>query len=739
MFGSVLIANRGEIAVRIARTAKRLGMRVIAVYSEADADALHVRVADEALSDRAAARARELSGDRQDHRGGVARARATASIRATASCPRTPQFAEACAAAGIVFVGPPPSAIRAMGLKDQAKALMEKAGVPVVPGYHGELQDPKFLKEKAYQIGYPVLIKAVAGGGGKGMRRVDKHAEFDAALEGAAREAQSSFGDARVLIEKYVTAPRHIEMQVFADSHGNVIHLNERDCSLQRRHQKVIEEAPAPGMTAEVRDAMGRAATEAARAVGYQGAGTVEFIADGAQGLRPDGFWFMEMNTRLQVEHPVTEAITGLDLVELQFRVAAGETLPLAQADVRIDGHAAEARLYAEDPERNFLPSTGTLAALELPEGEGAARRYRCRGRLGGVALLRSDDRQGDRAWRATATQALARLAAALGETVVVGPRSNAAFSQGARQSSGVPCRPLRHRLHRSPSRRSDAARSERGGRGCRRAVEALLAPQASEPAETPWRDPWTATDGFSLGPQRQLDLDILVDGHPRKATVVWHNGPHVRVDGVPAAQGARVLPVPGGVVAIGRGRAAPRRAEELRHRRCRSPRWRRHRDGADARQGAGDLRRGRRERRQGRARRCGRGDEDGACAAAPADGMVARSPRVGAQVAEGARSCRSSADGRRDRAGRAKRAQERAKWNWRNFDHHHAVLDAIMPLHLIKLCVGCDSVQDLKDWIKEQLAKKEEVRRGREALPHHPHGPEARGSSCSTAARCFG
>ena len=281
------------------------------------------------------------------------------------------EFAEACAAAGIVFVGPPPSAIRAMGLKDHAKALMEKAGVPVVPGYHGELQDPKFLKEKAYEIGYPVLIKAVAGGGGKGMRRVDKHAEFDAALEGATREAQSSFGDARVLIEKYVTAPRHIEMQVFADSHGNVIHLNERDCSLQRRHQKVIEEAPAPGMTPEMRDAMGRAAVEAARAVGYQGAGTVEFIADGARGLRPDGFWFMEMNTRLQVEHPVTEAITGLDLVEWQFRVAAGERLPLTQADVRIDGHAVEARLYAEDPERGFLPSTGRLAALELPEGEG--------------------------------------------------------------------------------------------------------------------------------------------------------------------------------------------------------------------------------------------------------------------------------------------------------------------------------------------------------------------------------
>src|SRR5947208_1780377 len=426
MFGSVLIANRGEIAVRIARTAKRLGMRVIAVYSEADAGAPHVRTADEAyLIGPPPARESYL----------VIGKLIEAAALAHADCihpgygflSENPQFAEACAAMGIAFVGPPPAAIRAMGLKDQAKALMEKAGVPVVPGYHGELQDPKFLKEKAYQIGYPVLIKAVAGGGGKGMRRVDKHAEFDAALEGATREAQSAFGDPRVLIEKYVTAPRHIEMQVFADRNGNVIHLNERDCSLQRRHQKVIEEAPAPGMTAEVRAAMGRAATEAARAVGYEGAGTVEFIADGAKGLRPDGFWFMEMNTRLQVEHPVTEAITGLDLVELQFRVAAGETLPLAQNDVRIDGHAAEARLYAEDPERNFLPSTGKLAALEFPAGEGL--RVDTGVEAGAVVSPYYDPMIAKViAHGRDRTQALARLATALGETVVVGPRSNAAF-----------------------------------------------------------------------------------------------------------------------------------------------------------------------------------------------------------------------------------------------------------------------------------------------------------------------
>src|SRR3954447_1585029 len=426
MFTSVLIANRGEIAVRIARTARRLGLRVIAVYSEADAGALHTRFADEAhLIGPPAARESYLVAERLIE---VAR-------RSGAQCihpgygflSENAQFAESCAAAGIAFVGPPPSAIRAMGLKDRAKALMEKAGVPVVPGYHGELQEPKFLKEKAYRIGYPVLIKAVAGGGGKGMRRVDKHAEFDAALESATREAQSSFGDPRVLVEKYITAPRHIEMQVFADRHGNVLHLNERDCSLQRRHQKVIEEAPAPGITAQVRDAMGKAATEAARAVGYEGAGTVEFIAYGTRGLRPDGFWFMEMNTRLQVEHPVTEAITGLDLVEMQFRVAAGEKLPLAQSDVRIDGHAAEARLYAEDPERGFLPSSGKLATLELPVGEGIRVDT---GVDAGSAISPYYDPMIAKviAHGSDRTQALERLATALGDTIVVGPHANAAF-----------------------------------------------------------------------------------------------------------------------------------------------------------------------------------------------------------------------------------------------------------------------------------------------------------------------
>src|SRR5512136_1546221 len=369
MFKSVLIANRGEIACRIARTARQLGLRTIAVYSEPDACAPHVRLCDEAHAIGGSTAAQSyLSIDKL-----IAAARA-----ARAECihpgygflSENADFAQACLDAGIVFVGPPAQAIRAMGLKDRAKALMEKAGVPVVAGYHGELQEPKFLKQKAYEIGYPVLIKAVAGGGGKGMRRVERHADFDSALEAAQREAKAAFGDGRILLEKYVTSPRHIELQIFADQHGNTIHLNERDCSLQRRHQKVIEEAPAPGMSSGLRTAMGTAAVAAAKAAGYVGAGTIEFIADGTNGLKPGGFWFMEMNTRLQVEHPVTEAVTGLDLVEWQLRIAAGEKLPLAQDQVAFEGHAVEARLYAEDPERGFLPSTGRLIALQFPKAD---------------------------------------------------------------------------------------------------------------------------------------------------------------------------------------------------------------------------------------------------------------------------------------------------------------------------------------------------------------------------------
>ncbi|HDZ73412.1 MAG TPA: acetyl/propionyl/methylcrotonyl-CoA carboxylase subunit alpha [Aurantimonas coralicida] len=370
MFTKLLIANRGEIACRVIRTAKRLGIRTVAVFSDADAQALHVEMADEAVHIGPAPVGESyLKGERI-----IAAAKRTG---AEAIHPgygflsENPDFVAAVEAAGLIFVGPSVSAIRAMGLKDAAKRLMHAAGVPVVPGYHGEEQNPDFLAGEAGKIGYPVLIKARAGGGGKGMRRVDDPAEFRAALEGARREGEASFGDSHCLIEKYVEKPRHIEIQVFGDSHGNAVHLFERDCSLQRRHQKVIEEAPAPGMTPEMRAAMGEAAVTAAKAIRYAGAGTIEFIVDASDGLRPDRFWFMEMNTRLQVEHPVTEAITGLDLVELQLRVATGDALPFTQDDLAIDGHAFEARIYAEDAARGFLPATGILTHLSFPVGEG--------------------------------------------------------------------------------------------------------------------------------------------------------------------------------------------------------------------------------------------------------------------------------------------------------------------------------------------------------------------------------
>src|ERR1700682_2149097 len=370
MLRSVLIANRGEIAVRVIRTARALGLRTIAVYSDADRDALHVKLSDEAHhTGPAPARASYLDIARIIE---VARkARAECIHPGYGFLSERPELVEGCIAAGIVFVGPPPAAMRAMGSKSEAKALMAKAGVPVVPGYHGERQEPQFLKQKAYETGYPVLIKAVAGGGGKGMRKVDKQIEFDSALASAQREAESSFGDRRVLVEKVVENPRHIEIQVFADNHGNAVHLFERDCSAQRRHQKVLEEAPAPGMTAELREAMTKAAVTAAKTVGYQGAGTVEFIVDGAKGLRADGYYFLEMNTRLQVEHPGTEMVTGTDLVEWQVRIAAGEKLPVAQKDIALQGHAIEARVYAEDPARGFLPTGGDVLGVVEPAGPG--------------------------------------------------------------------------------------------------------------------------------------------------------------------------------------------------------------------------------------------------------------------------------------------------------------------------------------------------------------------------------
>ncbi|MEM9756239.1 MAG: biotin carboxylase N-terminal domain-containing protein [Pseudomonadota bacterium] len=366
MFKRILVANRGEIAVRVIRTARALGVETVAVYSDVDATALHVAEADSAVSIGAARPgesylrpeaildAAKVSGAEAIHPG-------------YGFLSENPDFVDAVEAAGLVFIGPPAAAIRAMGLKDAAKRLMVEAGVPVVPGYHGRDQDPGRLEVEAAEIGYPVLIKAVAGGGGVGMRRVDGPAEFVSALEGAKADALGAFGNDAVLIEKFVATPRHIEVQIFGDG-DRALHLFERDCSLQRRHQKVIEESPAPGMTAELRAAMGAAAVRAAVAIGYTGAGTVEFVVDASDGLRPDRFFFMEMNTRLQVEHPVTEAVTGIDLVEWQLRVAAGEPLPLQQDDMVLNGHAVEARLYAEDVPAGFLPATGHIGHLVFPE-----------------------------------------------------------------------------------------------------------------------------------------------------------------------------------------------------------------------------------------------------------------------------------------------------------------------------------------------------------------------------------
>lgn len=567
MFASVLIANRGEIACRIARTAKRLGLRTIGVYSEADAGALHVRSCDEAyLIGPPPASQSYLAIDRL----------ISVAKKSGADCihpgygflAENADFAEACASAGIVFVGPPPAAMRALGLKDAAKTLMARAGVPVVPGYHGERQEPKFLKEKAYELGYPVLIKAVAGGGGKGMRRVDKHADFEAALEGAMREAQASFGNARVLIEKCVPSPRHIELQVFADTQGNVIHLNERDCSLQRRFQKVIEEAPAPGMNAEMRERMGRAAVEAAKAVGYVGAGTVEFIADASRGLRPDAFWFMEMNTRLQVEHPVTETVTGLDLVEWQFRIAAGESLPLTQTAVPLRGHAIEARLYAEDPERGFLPSSGRLVALELPMGEGlrvdtGVERGSEVSPFYDPMIAKIIASGGSR------DEALERLRAALQRTVVIGPRTNLAFLTAL-------CEAEAFRHGRYDTNFIDRHLEDLGGlpQGLDHAaaasgVERLLTREADALAQrltaSDRTSPWDVADAFQLSGTRVVPVSAVADGEEIRAQVSYGGrGRQITVGGVGPASDAVVVDDGERAYVLRRGRQTVVRLKEV-------------------------------------------------------------------------------------------------------------------------------------------------------------------------------
>ena len=418
MFRTILIANRGEIACRVIRTARRLGIRSVAVFSDADRDALHVRLADAAEPiGPAPARESYLRIDRIIE--AARRSGAEAIHPGYGFLSENAEFADACAAAGMVFIGPPAAAIRAMGSKSAAKSLMERAGVPLVPGYHGVDQDPALLAREAERIGYPVLIKASAGGGGKGMRVVTEASGFAEGLALAQGEARASFGDDRVLVERYLTRPRHIEVQVFADGHGNAVHLFERDCSIQRRHQKVVEEAPAPGMTAERRAAMGQAAVEAARAIDYRGAGTVEFIVEAGE------FYFMEMNTRLQVEHPVTELITGQDLVEWQLRVADGEPLPLQQDELRIEGHAIEVRLYAEDPARDFMPSIGTLHHLHQPEA-GAHVRVDTGVQQGDVISVHYDPMIAKLiVWDRDRPGAVRRLRSALAEYEVAGVQTN--------------------------------------------------------------------------------------------------------------------------------------------------------------------------------------------------------------------------------------------------------------------------------------------------------------------------
>ena len=496
MFRKIIIANRGEIACRVIRTARRMGIATVAVYSDADADALHVEMADEAYRIGPAA-------PRESYLNAAAILAAAARSGAEALHPgygflsENADFAEACAGAGVVFIGPPASAIRAMGGKSEAKALMEKAGVPLVPGYHGADQDEAVLVAAARRIGFPVLIKASAGGGGKGMRVVEAASDLPAALAGARREALSSFGDDRVLIERYLQRPRHVEIQVFADNHGNAVHLFERDCSIQRRHQKIIEEAPAPGMDPAMRAAMGAAAVAAARAVGYAGAGTVEFIVEGGD------FHFMEMNTRLQVEHPVTEAITGLDLVEWQLRVAAGEALPLRQDQLAIDGHAIEVRLCAEDPARNFLPSIGRLALLALPDG------VRCdAGVRSGDSITPDYDPMiakiithgPDRA------TALGRMRAALAACAVVGVQTNlallagimadASFRAGDFDTGFIGRNPVLLAAAPAPAAAIAAA------------ALTVLARPTSTPAAEPF-SPWSATDAWRLNLPGVVAVDL--------------------------------------------------------------------------------------------------------------------------------------------------------------------------------------------------------------------------------------
>ena len=532
MFTKILIANRGEIACRVIATCRRLGIATVTVYSDADRNARHVRLADEAIAIGPAPAAESYL--RSDVILEAARRSGAQAIHpGYGFLSENAAFADACAAAGVVFIGPPASAIRAMGDKSAAKALMQQAGVPLTPGYHGDNQDPQFLREQADAIGYPVLIKASAGGGGKGMRRVDDSAAFIEALASCQREARSAFGNDHVLVEKYVLRPRHIEIQVFGDGHGNVVHLFERDCSVQRRHQKVLEEAPAPGMTAERRAAMGKAAVDAARAVGYVGAGTVEFIAS------PDGdFYFMEMNTRLQVEHPVTEFITGTDLVAWQLSVAAGQPLPKRQDELAICGHALEARLYAEDADKGFLPSIGTLRHLRLPLESAHVR-------------VDTGVEQGDTitpfydpmiakliVWDMDREAALRRMQQALTDCRVVGVTTNAGFLRRLVGTASFSQAKLDTALI---EREQDALGAPAAGDEALWTLAAVAATVSTASAQVDARDPrspWQAQDGWRIGTSASRLLP-LQQGEHQHTLRVWTqpDGWQVQRDAEPAQQ----------------------------------------------------------------------------------------------------------------------------------------------------------------------------------------------------------
>ena len=533
MFDKILIANRGEIACRVAATARRMGIKTVAVYSDADAHAKHVAACDEAVH--IGASAPKESYLQWQRILDAARATGAQAIHpGYGFLSENEEFAQACANAGLVFIGPPASAIKAMGLKAESKRLMETAGVPLVPGYHGADQDAELLQREADRIGYPVLIKASAGGGGKGMRAVSKSEDFAAALQSCQREAINSFGDDSVLVEKYVQRPRHIEIQVFGDTHGNYVYLFERDCSVQRRHQKVLEEAPAPGMPESLRAAMGEAAVNAARAVNYVGAGTVEFIVEQPGGYeRPDQmkFYFMEMNTRLQVEHPVTEAITGLDLVEWQLRVAAGEALPLEQDDLMIDGHAIEARICAENPDNNFLPATGTLHVYRKPPHSSFA-----------FDAVRVDDgvREGDTispfydsmiakliVWGETRQEALAKLDAALAATHIAGLQTNVQFLRHVLATESF----SKARLDTALIERESASLFRQDKLGLQMTVAAAVAQTVLAERSAESNDPFSRTDGFRSHGVATRRIDLEYQGEPVVAKLRYlHDGLQLKV-----------------------------------------------------------------------------------------------------------------------------------------------------------------------------------------------------------------